>query len=248
MSVAVTTVPALPLKALSTKLWMELEEVVKEMEKLVGTDMLKGLEPIYDKIINETIKPLIKAPPSEVDTVFKEKRMLFANYFTKISSSITESLVLSKTGEELRNSLRRFKKIEYRIYGALKDEIEKSEFNGIENILYAISIAADYDLWVINSILEVGFEEFIRRVDKRASDEIHKLIGYLLSLTYSLMACLFVMLRYKAVEVSKPVAETFNILVSWCSKYADELDLYVDTINLLISDEYYGVIKDYIEM
>jgi len=241
----VVTIPTFPFRRLKQyPNWVKLEEAFREIEEIVGADVFKRLEPIYNKIINETIKPLVKTSPSEVDTIFKAKCPLFTNYFMSVLSSINISLILSKTESELRGSLKLVKEIEKRIYRVFKDIIEKSEFNGKEDVLYAFSILTDYDLWVINTLLEFGFEEYVHRVEERARYEIRELMSYLFSLTYSLMACLSVILRV----VEEPVVETFNVLVNWCKRYAGDVDSYVDTIDLLISDEHYEVIKDYIEM
>jgi hypothetical protein len=108
-----------------------------------------------------------------------------------------------------------------------------------------MSIVFDHDLWVIDKVREVGIEAFTNKLVERAPRELYETSGYYLYLLFSLFSSMTAVL--KLVDTYKK--ENLSTLIIWARSYAEELDLYLDTLDLFLSDETYkelvseGIIK-----
>ena len=66
--------------------------------------------------------------------------------------------------------------------------------------------------------------------------------NFLLALLYTVTA-----INATLFEIVPYNKENLGILVDWAKHYASELDAYIDTVNLLVTDEYYEVIEKYLK-
>jgi hypothetical protein len=138
-----------------------------------------------------------------------------------------------------------FSKLFKELYNTLAKELRATGCENAEDLVYAMSIVFDHDLWVIDKVREVGIEAFTNKLVERAPRELYETSGYYLYLLFSLFSSMTAIL--KLVDTYKK--ENLSTLIIWARSYAEELDLYLDTLDLFLSDETYkelvseGIIK-----
>ncbi|MGB9760802.1 MAG: hypothetical protein ACPLZG_13310, partial [Thermoproteota archaeon] len=138
-----------------------------------------------------------------------------------------------------------FNKLLKELYSTLAKELRATGYENVEDLVYATSIVFDHDLWVIDRIREVGIEAFMNKLIERAPRELYETSGYYLYLLFSLFSSMAAVLNM--VDTYKK--ENLSTLILWAKSYANELDLYLDTLDMFLSDETYkelmseGIIK-----
>lgn len=110
------------------------------------------------------------------------------------------------------------------------------------DIVYALATLFDYDLWILTKIQNLGLENFITRIIERAYDELRELVNHYLTLLYTNL--LTQLAIHNEVKWRR---ENLEQVIQWSKTYAEEVDTYLDTVNLLITDEYYEELKNYIQ-
>ncbi|MGC9015147.1 MAG: hypothetical protein ACP5KW_12295, partial [Thermoproteota archaeon] len=134
-----------------------------------------------------------------------------------------------------------FNKLFKESYNTLAKELRATGCENVEDLVYAMSIVFDHDLWVIDRIREVGIEAFMNKLIERAPCELYETSGYYLYLLFSLFSSMAAVLNM--VDTYKK--ENLSTLILWAKSYASELDLYLDTLDVFLSDETYkGLISE----
>lgn len=121
------------------------------------------------------------------------------------------------------------------MYNALAKELRATSYENIEDLVCTVSIVFDHDLWVMDRISETGVEAFTNKLIKRAPRELYETSGYYMYLLFSVFSSMSAVL--KLVDTYKK--ENLDTLIIWAKFYANELDLYLDTLDMFLSDETY---------
>jgi len=203
------------------------------------------LRRICELIVERAVKPLLSVELEEMVETFNEGYPIFELYMKSLLSSFSIPRLYALHLEETFKLLDEIVELERKFYELylrlLKERCTEANIP-IEDLEYAIAQLFDYDLWLIGKIKELGIEEFLMLLMKRADEEARSMYSYLLALLYvttAINVALFGMVTYNK--------ENLRVLVEWAKHYAKELDAYIDTVNLLITDEYYDAIEEYLK-
>ena len=200
---------------------------------------------IYRLIIERAVRKILIVKPEDMVEAFNEGYPAFVLYITSLLSSFSiprlYALHLEKTFKLLDEIVELEKKF-YELYlKSLKEKCARVNIP-IEDMEYAIAQLFDYDLWLTEKVKEHGIEKFPIILMKRAHEEASSMYNFLLALLYvvtAINAALFEIVPYNR--------ENLRILINWAKYYASELDAYIDTVSLLVTDEYYEAIEEYLK-
>ena len=117
--------------------------------------------------------------------------------------------------------------------------LRNTGYEHAEDLVYGLSIMIEYDLWLVEKVVKLGLEELLEKLSERALTEALEISSYLRYLGFAWIsattAILGIIKEYKV--------ENRDTLSQWCREYAEEIDSYIDTIDTLLDDEAYEVIK-----
>ncbi len=181
----------------------------------------------------------------ELDRRFRETLPVFAFHVVSAVFPLFSDMLLGTEDEEFRLCLERLMVLERRLFEELKPVLEERAASyGVDpgSVVRVHAAVIDYDLWVISSVLEVGFDGFLRRLSERAGMEAEEFVGYL----YSLI-CVTMCIDSVLLKGAPHRRDTFEALIGWGSSYAEEVEDYLDTLSLLVSDEAYEALAGFAE-
>ncbi|MCD6563014.1 MAG: hypothetical protein J7K23_03730 [Thermoproteales archaeon] len=111
-----------------------------------------------------------------------------------------------------------------------------------EPVIEANAALVDYDLWLIDSVIEYGFEGFVKRLEDRVDGSGERFLRYLYALYLIVLSMDLALLSDMPYRM-----DTLRVLVEWCSRYADEVEDYLDTFLFLVSDYSYETLAGFIK-
>lgn len=126
----------------------------------------------------------------------------------------------------------------------LEDEINKCEVFRREvptELGETFDLLVEAYVTVLSKLAEMGEAEFRRIVEERASKEYQEFLACYYLTYYLFIACLYAKKGF--VEYKE---EVLTKLMEWLNFYREELDAYTSTIDLLLTDKYYEVLKNYL--
>ena len=215
-----------------------------EIAEIFGANVGE-LERAYSTILSKAVVPLLRAEPGELADVFQGKLPVFATYTTLLLSNFSLVRIYVRCPEDAPGLLRRvaeFEKELYRSYARALDERSAEAGVSFEGVEYAVAQLFDYDLWILKKIGELGPEGFLELLMERAYEEACSMHGYLLALLYAVTAVNAAIFGL----VAEYNEESLEVLVGWAERYARELDAWVDTVNLLVTEECYEALEEYL--
>jgi len=213
----------------------ELEELIPELKEV--SRKLRLVKEMY-------CRPLLIVEAEKLKEYFTGMLQAFTYHFSSIIAFTFSGLLLRPEGD-VSLLLRRLMKLERENFSRLKWVLEeKSLAYNLDphSIVEMHAAVVDCSLWAISSTLENGLQGFLDKLSKRAGRELAELVSYLHHLMYVVLAIDLVLL-----EDASHHRDVLETLVSWGSSYADEVESYLDTLSLLISDESYKALADYME-
>ncbi|WP_460172818.1 hypothetical protein [Vulcanisaeta sp. JCM 14467] len=133
-----------------------------------------------------------------------------------------------------------FNKAELAIGKELAKLIRSTNYPYAEDLVYALSILIEHDHWVINNVARYGFNGLLSRINERALNEAGDTSVYLMATAFA---------WYSATAAVLGLIKEFrgvnrDALAQWSRAYAEELNAYIDTLDLLINDETYKTLKE----
>ncbi len=203
------------------------------------------IQKIYRLIVEKAVRKLLIVKSEKIIEAFNEGYPIFVLYITPLLSSFSIPRLYALRLEDTLKLLDELIELERKFYELYMKLLKKRCTRAgipIEDLEYAIAQLFDYDLWLIEKARELGLEKFLILLMERAHEEALSMYNYLLALLYvtvAINAALFDIVAYSK--------ENLKILIEWAKHYASELDAYVDTVNLLITDEYYEAIEEYLK-
>ena len=188
-------------------------------------------------------KPLLLTDPEELEEYLLKTLPFYALHIAFAMEPISSNLFLRVEEEEIKNRLKKMMNFEKKFFDKLTVLLkEKASSYSLkpDSIIRAHAAAIDYDLWLINSVLEIGLTGFLKRISERAIKEFEEFTNHLYLLFYVTMGIDMVLL-----EDSPYREDTLIMLVNLSSDYAEEVEDYLDTLSLLISNETYEALTDF---
>ncbi len=134
------------------------------------------------------------------------------------------------------------KELEKELFKEFRPLIEEAaSAKGVDpgHVVKAWAAAIDYDLWLTDMVMEVGFRGFLDRLIERAGRVGEEFIENLYSLFYTLMSVNSALLGDAPYR-----EETLRTLIEWSSRCAEEVEDYLDTLLFLIPDEEYKAVTE----
>ena len=238
-----TAAVVLTAPSLSVALGGGLPRIAGELESL-----LPGLREVagrLERVEARFCRSLLQTRLEELDRRFRETLPVFAFHVVSAVFPLFSDMLLGTEDEEFRIRLERLMVLEKRLFEELKPLLEERAASyGVDpgSVVRVHAAVIDYDLWVISSVLEVGFDGFLRRLSERAGMEAEEFVGYL----YSLI-CVTMCIDSVLLKGAPHRRDTFEALIGWGSSYAEEVEDYLDTLSLLISDEAYEALAGFAE-
>ncbi|MCS7365304.1 MAG: hypothetical protein NDF54_07710 [archaeon GB-1867-035] len=220
-----------------------IEFLANELETLFPkfSEMVEKLEEVEDKFC----RPLLLLRPEELEKEFSKQLSSFIYHIISAIIPSSSELLLNADKDVGRIKIKKLigfeKKLFEEIKHLLREKSSQYELNP-EDVIKAHAAVINYDIWILNLVLNIGLDELIRRISERAEDEVQEFTRYLYSLFYTLMTIDLVIL--KNIPHRK---DTLKLLVSWSVYYAEEVEDYLDTLNLAVINETYEIVKDFLE-
>lgn len=207
----------------------------------ISNDLVGNITNAFKDALDNEVYAVLNA--EDVTNTFLINLPIFTgrviNLMIRSTQDVVRGISLSKI------SINDFNRAELAISRELARLIRSTNYPHAEDLVYALSMLIEYDLWVVNNVVRYGFNEVISRINERALNEAGEASAYLMATAFawysSTSAVLGMVREYR--EGNR------DLLARWSREYADELDAYIDTLDLLINDETYealveeGVIK-----
>lgn len=230
---------ALPLAAISGDIDAgDVLSVVKAFRDLVGGEILDKLGKLFDEALRDEIHRALN-----IDHLEREFPMLVEKFWARLALPLIELSYKAYTSNAL--APKRLREVEEELAKAVARKLRLSEYERVDDLLYALSVLVDRDLWIIDRVAELGLEGLVKRFIDRALDVVLQLVGYTTYLAFAWTSASTAVLGI-AKEYKR---ENRDLLAAWCREYAKEIEEYLDTLDLLLDDELYsdlqglGVIK-----
>ena len=201
--------------------------------------------------VDELVREVRGSLGEEVSAVLSSHDLArdFPLYAVRFWSRILPPLVrysfeALRRAEVSRDFIEEFREVEVGLAREVARELRSTRRSGAEDLVYALSVMVDHDLWVLEKVSSYGLEGFMDRLIERCSGELAEASAHLVYLVFSWTASSSAILgltRYRE--------DNLRTLISWCRGYAEEVDDYVETLDLLADDEAYrdlmesGVVK-----
>ncbi|HDD26877.1 MAG TPA: hypothetical protein ENF75_07330 [Acidilobales archaeon] len=223
----------------------ELSSLSSEFRRVFSSRLLTMLNDYVNKLLSDFIEPLLNTKTPDLDNVFTKLLSEFSMYLSTITSVLNAPILALKNEEEIVSELSKLVSLEERVYSLIANEVRRRGSkvpNDVEGVVYGLAMLIDYDLWVINKLSKYGLHGLIERLQTRALNELSEAVRYKAALTYlvtaTLTAILGIVTKYNMNNLSK--------LIKWTKKYAEELDDYIDTLDVLVEDELYSEVMKYL--
>lgn len=190
------------------------------LKEIYDEDDIEFLTLAFERMVKKSIEPLLLCDPKDLPRCYMECFRI----------ALPCLLLFTPKGD-----YGKVLKVTIDLYDVLKAEVP-------DDLLDAFEILCETEIWYLTRISEMGLEGFVNIIAERATEEFNWLVNYYLSTAFLFFACY---LAKKDLVNYKP--ETLSLLISWLKSYSSELDSYLSTADLLVTDEYYEVIKNYMQ-
>ncbi len=199
-------------------------------------------------LIDNTLSAFRDALDNEVRTVLSADNLSNA-FLTNLSTFTVKIInpiikltqhVSSNIGLGGRISINDFGRVELALGRELARLIRSTNYSRAEDLVYALSILIEHDQWVINNVVKYGFDGLMDRINERALNEVGETSAYLMATMFAWYSSTTAVLGI----VKEFRRENLDSLAQWSRAYAEELDTYIDTLDLLISDETYKALRE----
>ncbi len=208
--------------------------VIERFRELVGAEVVAKLGRALDEALSDEVRRALNT-----DDLERDLPMLVEKFWARISLPLVE---LNATIRALDvETLKKFRGVEEELARIVAKAIKGSGYVYSDNLVYALSILVDRDLWVLDKVSEIGFDNLVRKLVDRALDVVVQLTGYTACLTFAWIASTSAVLGI----VKEFRERNRDVLAVWCREYAEEIDRYLDTLDLLLDDEVY---EDLVEL
>ncbi len=213
------------------------DEAVRALEKLkgfIGSEAFEKLSRAFDEALKDEIYVALNTVDLE-----RELPLLVEKFWARIALPVIE---LNNAIYALdAASLGVFKEIEEELAKAIAKLIKNSDYRRADDLIYALSVLVDRDLWILNKTSRLGLDNLTRKLTDRALSTLSQFLGYTVHLAFTwtavTAAVLGIVKEYR--EVNR------DVLATWSREYAEELESCLDTLDLLLDDEVY---EDLVEL
>ncbi len=199
------------------------------LREVAGSHVLAELERVFNEAVREEISKGLKTDRLEVE--FE----LLAERFAARLSSVLAELGFKLLGSVNRRMVDSIREAEVEVASEIASAIRSSGYGRGEDLIRALAVMVEYDLWLLDRVSRHSLQEFTFKVFTRAREAALGLTHALSRLHFAVAAALAALMGI--IREYRP--ENLDYLVSQALKYAEEVDLYMDTLDVILDDEAY---------
>jgi len=210
---------------------LESEKALRTLEELMGEGFLDRLDTVFSGLLKNEVSDALTS-----EDLIGELPVLVERFWYRLLSPLTElqfKLFSSMTAN--RELLDAFAEAERALARALAREIRSTGYERSEDLVYALSVLVDRDLWVLERSAEIGLENLLEKLTERDLGVVVGFASYTMYLAFTwtsaTSATLGLLEGYRR--------ENLDTLASWSRAYAEEVEDYLDTMDALLDDEAY---------
>ncbi|MEL9941208.1 MAG: hypothetical protein QW348_06885 [Ignisphaera sp.] len=214
---------------------------VDRLKRLVGKEMLERLDKVFEEALRDEIRVALNT-----DNLERGFPALVERFWLRIAFSLVDlsnSIHTSLASGAL--TLAEFRGVVEELAKSLAKRLKSSGYKYADDLVYAMSILVERDLWIADRVARLGLEEFANRLTSRAPDAVLQFAAYSMYLAFAWTSATVAVLNI----VREYSESNIDALARWSHEYAKEVEGYIDTLDLLLDDEVYsnllelGIIK-----
>jgi len=210
----------------------KLKEAAGRLREIVGEETVRMTDRVFDEVLEHEVREILNV--DDVEGRFPDLVMRFWARILLPLVELNEKLVRDI------NILGEVRKIEVEMGMALAEIIRNTGYRHAEELVRGLGALIDRDIWVIDCMSKYGAKEAINKLMKRGAIPLLDLMGYTMLLTFAWTAASAAVLGL----VKEFKESNRDTLARWCGKYAEEIEGYIDTLDLLLDDEVYEDLKE----
>lgn len=205
---------------------------VNKFRELVGDEIFKRLDKVFNEALSDEIFKALNT-----DDLEHEFSTLVEKFWARLALLLVELSTSVYTNKSVLKALR---SVEEELAKAIAKALKLSGYEYADNLVYALSALVDRDLWIIDKVAELSFEELVKKLTDRALDTVIQLAGYTMYLAFAWISA-----SVAVIGIAKKYRErNRDMLATWCREYAREVEEYLDTLDLLLDDEVYNDLRE----
>jgi len=210
---------------------LESEKALGMLEELMGGGFLDRLDTVFSVLLENEVSAALTS-----EDLIGELPVLVERFWYRLLSPLTElQFKLFSSMVANRRLLDAFAEAERALARALAREIRSTGYERWEDLVYALSVLVDRDLWVLKRSAEMGLDNLLEKLTKRDLGVAVWFASYTMYLAFTWIS---------ATSATLGLLEGYrrgnlDTLASWSRAYAEEVEDYLDTIDTLLDDEAY---------
>ncbi len=205
------------------------DEAIKRFREFIGEDATI-------KVIDYEI---IKALNMDADFLPLDFYFLVQDFRSRVILPMIKFSNILKSSD--KNILKIAKEIMENIAMGIAERIELSRSRYADDLIYALSILIDRDIWFIDKVLELGIINLADKLITRALYFLDDFVEFSIRLAFTWVSATVSILGIAREFKDKNI----SILASYSREYADRVEEYLDVLDMLIDDDVY---KDLIKL
>ncbi len=205
------------------------DEAIKRFREFIGEDTTI-------KVIDYEI---IKALNMDADFLPLDFYFLVQDFRSRVILPMIKFSNILKSND--KNILKIAKEIMENIAMGIAERIELSRSRYADDLIYALSILIDRDIWFIDKVLELGIINLADKLITRALYFLDDFVEFSIRLAFTWVSATVSILGIAREFKDKNI----SILASYSREYADRVEEYLDVLDMLIDDDVY---KDLIKL
>jgi len=210
---------------------LESEKVLRRFEELMGRGFLDKLADVFSEMLKNEISIALTS-----ENLVGDLPILVERFWYRLLSPLTElQFKLFSSMAVNRELLDAFAEAERALARALAREIRSTGYERWEDLVYALSVLVDRDLWILERSAETGLDSLLEKLTERDLGVVVGFASYTMYLAFTwtsaTSATLGLLEGYRRGNL--------DTLASWSRAYAEEVEEYLDTMDTLLDDEAY---------
>jgi hypothetical protein len=209
---------------------------------------IKNISDTLTELVDKIIIPILKTNINNIENKFNELRPIIASWLNKAITMVVQSQLSEEEKDLTRNDFNKIAKLNFESFEELKHFVQLSSLGSDirTKIVQIIDNLSDYENVLLGIAIErpEELELALKQID---IDDLKK---NLLNALLAFFSILYI-IRVEEKEYDK---EKLSKLVSLAKEYSEEIESYVDTIDILSnpktmesirkSEEYYNLTND----
>jgi len=197
----------------------------------LGLNRLIRLDTAFESVLRNEVATALSSKD-----LAREFPVLVERFWYRLLTPLAElSFVLQNKLSVDRGLLDRVINTEKTLAKVFAEMLRASGYERSEDLVYAMSVLVDRGIWILKRAAELGFENFVKRLAERDLRLVLEFTNYTAYPAFAWVSAASAVLRI----VEEYGRENLDTLTSWSRTYAEEVEGYLDTMDVLLDDEAY---------